>query len=228
MRLLLVLALLTAPTTGQDVASLERAFADLADADPIVRSDARRTLMGLDGEDLGDLRELVRRSRPIAPEQAAALREIVLHVLLAAVPRDAVAEEGGFLGVRMAQTAPRFDEPEAPVEPSAGVAVETRILGFDAYRMLEDGDILRALDGTAPIASPQDLVNALRGRAAGETVVLTVLRGGRVLEVPVRLAARPDQARFDGWQQARLTEARARWTRDFEPLVAPGFVRDAP
>jgi serine protease DegQ len=52
------------------------------------------------------------------------------------------------------------------------------------------GDILLALDGEA-VDSPEDLLNLLLVRPAGQSVALRVLRGGAISEITVTLGERP-------------------------------------
>ncbi len=52
------------------------------------------------------------------------------------------------------------------------------------------GDLLVAFDGT-PVEEPETLLTLLTGDRIGQTVPLTVLRGGRAIEVPVTVGERP-------------------------------------
>jgi putative serine protease PepD len=55
---------------------------------------------------------------------------------------------------------------------------------------IKPGDIVIAIDGR-PVTSPVELVVAVRAKAVGETVRLTVRRGGKTLTLAVTLAAAP-------------------------------------
>ena len=82
----------TAPTTTPTTAPappVGRWFDQLADPDPAVRDAAHESLMGLPAERLPDLLAVVRAAAPVRPDQAAALREIVCQVVLAAETYDA-------------------------------------------------------------------------------------------------------------------------------------------
>src|SRR4051812_46373868 len=77
------------PTTqpaqpAQSIAQIEKWFDNLASSEPQVRDDARTKLLGLGKIDLDTLREVVRRSVPLAPSQSGVLHDIVVHVYLAA------------------------------------------------------------------------------------------------------------------------------------------------
>ena len=56
---------------------------------------------------------------------------------------------------------------------------------------LKSGDAIIAVNGT-PISSAESLVGQIRERTVGEKVTLTVIRGGKRMDVPVTLATRPD------------------------------------
>jgi S1-C subfamily serine protease len=55
------------------------------------------------------------------------------------------------------------------------------------------GDVIVAVDGH-PVDSPDDLLDLLRGHAAGERLTLQARRGGKALDVPVVAAERPAQS----------------------------------
>lgn len=68
-----------------------------------------------------------------------------------------------------------------------GAAVVAVVPGFPAEGALEVGDVIVAVDG-APVRFSDELVDAVRSRSPGTTVVLTVQRAEETLEVPVTLA----------------------------------------
>ena len=53
---------------------------------------------------------------------------------------------------------------------------------------LLEGDLITAVDG-APIADATQLIVTIRSQAPGDTVTLTVERGGSTTDVPVTLQA---------------------------------------
>ncbi|MFZ0161738.1 MAG: trypsin-like peptidase domain-containing protein, partial [Kineosporiaceae bacterium] len=79
-----------------------------------------------------------------------------------------------------------------------GVKVSGQVIGGQAVTPggpadkagIKPGDIVIAIDGR-PVTSPVELVVAVRAKAVGETVQLTVRRGGRTLTLAVTLAAAP-------------------------------------
>jgi 2-alkenal reductase len=54
------------------------------------------------------------------------------------------------------------------------------------------GDVIVAVDGR-PLTRPDDLANIVATHRPGETVTLQIVRGGKHVTVPVKLAARPKQ-----------------------------------
>ena len=55
---------------------------------------------------------------------------------------------------------------------------------------IKPGDVIVALDGR-PMTSALELIVAVRSKAVGESVTLTVRRDGKDIEIPVTLAAAP-------------------------------------
>src|SRR5439155_13577264 len=98
-------------------------FADLDDSDATVRELARMKLMGMQRRDLPAFQKLVQDSRPLAPAQAAVLRQLVIHVYLAGEEYDTTGTQG-FLGVRMQPTNVRL--PAAEGSDPAGQAAARR------------------------------------------------------------------------------------------------------
>jgi hypothetical protein len=214
----------TAPSTPQAVeraASIHRAFRDLADPQPSVRDDARSWLLTLDRDDLPLLREVVKRARSIQRSQIAALREIVSHVYLRGDLYEPDPSRVGFMGVMFGSPL-EVNEPE-----SGGVEVRRRMCGFCAFRYLEDGDIIRAVVGppTLTVHMPDDIIAAVKTCHAGDIVVLEVLRGGRILRIPILLDVRPklvalaNEAATSEFLGRRQAEADNYWDETFEPLI---------
>ncbi len=205
---------------------LAGAYARLADADPAVRQAAQQQLMRLTLTDLPTLREVAARHQP-TPAQVPALRQVVTGVVLASKPYD--ADQGrGFLGVSL-----------GVVTLEQGrqlVVVESRLPGFVGYRQLRDGDIFIAVTAVQRIAidSVTRLQQAILGQPAGTHLVVSVLRGGRLVDVPLTLDAvpqspqeaapnlAPDPAQFQAMQAGRLKEAQQYWDEHFAPLCGGG------
>src|SRR5689334_16996892 len=90
--LLVILALAPAPALAQapatqpttqptaETAAIRKWLADLASPDSSVRGGARAKMMTLTRDDLPTLQKLVEDSRPLAPSQAIAIRQIVQEV----------------------------------------------------------------------------------------------------------------------------------------------------
>jgi putative serine protease PepD len=70
------------------------------------------------------------------------------------------------------------------LDSSGGAEVDS--VRAAAHTGLRPRDLVTAVDGT-PVTSGDDLVSLIRGRAPGQTVVLTVQRRGAALELPVLL-----------------------------------------
>jgi S1-C subfamily serine protease len=75
----------------------------------------------------------------------------------------------------------------------AGLRAGTRRATFQELPWRLGGDIVTKVDGR-PIRQNDDLSQELDGRAPGDRTVLTIVRDGRVREVPVRLGTRPTQS----------------------------------
>jgi membrane-associated protease RseP (regulator of RpoE activity) len=56
---------------------------------------------------------------------------------------------------------------------------------------LQRGDVIKAVDGTT-VATPNDFRDAIQGKAAGDTVKLSIDRNGQTQDVTATLAARPE------------------------------------
>src|SRR6266849_6648127 len=73
---------------------------------------------------------------------------------------------------------------------AAGVRGGDRIVRAGMQRITVGGDLIVAVDGQK-VASPFDLNILLNRKRPGDTVTLTVFRGGKKVEVPVKLGERP-------------------------------------
>jgi hypothetical protein len=191
-------------------------FADLGSADGEVRDQAMVNLMGLRADDLPALRKLVEESRPLAPQQLVALKQIVIHDFLAGEPYD-VKEGEGFLGIHLPGIA---EEAEA--------VVVNRLPGFVGERMLRDGDVILGVveRPEKPIHSGSELTASLSQFSAGQTIHLQILRQGQVVRVPVQLDPKPLDAssqefrdRMDDFLFRRLQRAQEYWDKHFADLV---------
>lgn len=209
----------TAPT-------LKHTLRDLDSTDPVVRDRARRALLALERKDLAELRAAVRESLPLAPEQVAVLQQVVVHVALVGLEYEGMPS--GFLGIRL----PHWQraEDDALADVGRGVVVLSRLPGFCAYRVLQDGDVILSatIAGTVvPLNSADELMASVGKLKAGETVTFEVARNGGTREVTIRLDARPaaadpargDPGALDAFLGGRFEEAAKCWERDFLPLL---------
>jgi hypothetical protein len=247
-------------------AEVSRAFAELAHRDPAVREAAlarllrlphvtlpdeigfapaeavRRELAGLPHSTLPILEAVVRQNLPLAPAQAAVLKEIVTQVFLSGEPYAASGRDG-FLGVRLGVvtvTSSGGDElpkdpkdinpfdPAQALPPTTGVVIFERMPGFCGAQAFQEGDVVLGIAERThrPIRTPQEMKDSVQNFGAGQTVHFEVLRRGQIILVAVRLDPRPDAADvFNGPVPMQpLLEERARraaeyWDRTFAPLL---------
>jgi hypothetical protein len=224
-------------------AQVARWFDDLAASDPQVRETARVALMGLSCDELGILRLLVEKNRPVTPSQSAVLCDIVMHVYLAGGDEDRYANIG-FLGVMldnlpMPVTVNAVDDVANSSDPSqvvTGVLIQETVPGFCGFRFLHSGDVVlgvymrqKVADGPeAEQLQPTPIDTILRPliqrTPPGEPLTLQVLRQGRVMKVSFPLDAAPRVAglgrdEVTAYKNARLDAARRYWEFAFEPLL---------
>ena len=228
--------------------TIARAFDRLADPDPDVRAAARDQLMGLSRPGLAKLLDVVRAARPVRPAQAAVLYDIVRHVFLATdpdglgapdpvdpPPADGEVAPGLYHPVRGYKMGIRWPTNQ-PDDGRLGTPVIERWPGFPAYRLLHDGDLILAIS-VRPDLPPDQLPNRLTPtfhdvqRAMADAlgirdIVLTVLRDGRPVHIPMRLVAQPIELIGDVSgvaAEAYLRECRDRadayWQSTFAPAL---------
>ena len=217
-----------AATTAPASRSLDALIEQLADADPAVRATARAALMDLRPSDLPAVHEAAARAKPLLPSQAVDLRAVVTHLHMCGQTYE-VADGQGFLGVSMP---PQPDIAVTPLDgpPRVGVAIVGRFPGFDAFRLLEDSDVIVGIDGVADRDDwgAQRFVETVQRIPPGAVVPLRVVRGGRVTTVRVRVSPRPllanpaDRGAFDEMRRQWEDEAEAYWRQHFAPLVVGG------
>jgi hypothetical protein len=203
-------------------------FAELADPDADIRAAAFTRLLGLSRADLEGLREVVEQSRPIAPAQAAALHDIVIHVYLSGEEYEIGAAQG-FLGVKsLHQGLEALRLGEVPPGDDGGVAIGERLPGFCGFQSLRDGDMILGVVAPRPMQMTSwfEFQRYVLQSQPGQTITFQVLRQGRITEVPIKLSARPAAAadNFDlgAWQELladRHNRAEALWTGVFKPLL---------
>ncbi len=211
-------------------------FARLADPDPRVREQAREDLMGISGDDLPKLRQLVIENLPISPNQASALRDVVLQAYLASekysIPSggetDSTGTEGPFfLGMLWG--------PDTATDLRLGVTVDERLPGFPSYRYLRKGDMILGIfmDPTAPLLQLPNMethdVASLKGAISAaprnQNIQLQVLRNGELILVSLKMAPRPSDAdqnavgALKAFTSSRAERADMYWHENFAPLL---------
>jgi S1-C subfamily serine protease len=115
------------------------------------------------------------------------------------------ADEHGYLGISGATITPELAQAfnleveegvlvqqveEGGPAAAAGIQGATTAAEVEGTQFGLGGDIITAIDGE-PIASTEDLIKVISDKHAGETVEVTVLRGGQTASVSVTLAERP-------------------------------------
>ena len=215
----------TAPTTRpvDRLGTIKAMLAQLSADSSATREAALVALMGLKRQELPLLREAVQQSLPLHPDQISVLRDIVMQVYLAGDLYAAEPDGRGFLGVHLPYTG--YPEERSLLSMERGVAVVSRVPGFCSYRMLQDGDVLLAMQtpgGKIEFTSNEQLIDAVTSARAGDTVTFEVLRQGRVLNIPITLDKKPLNLanQLEEFSGRRADEAEEFWKRDFAPLLA--------
>lgn len=195
-------------------------LAALDSVEPEIRLGARDRLMAGDPARLGDLLESA-RSMSLSDQQRASLAEIVVHLHVAGLNRRE--------GVDVAQLGIRSQPPRFEIEPDLpeGARVGSRLVGYDAQRILQDGD--RIVHVAEPSGATQweitqfeDLRQVTRSLEPGATIRVTVIRNGRRIEVDLRLAklapGMDDTSRLEAYDRWLIT-ARRFWNEQVEPTL---------
>ena len=219
--MLFLSAVLASATLAQTTApaDLTAAISRLDDRDPEVREAARMSLMSLTRDDLPRLREAVAGAAPRVTVRDA-LRDVVMHVYLTGKHNFAGAATA-YLGIASIPA------------PSESPTVRSRMIGYDAYRALRDGDVIVALrpppgrrrgeaeNAFLPIRSIEYLQEILATVRVGEWIGVRVLRDGESVETRVRVGPRSPALMSSKGINPSLDEAREYWTREFAPALAP-------
>jgi len=161
------------------------------------------------------------------PEQRHRLLTSARHHLLRRLHGQDAASHRGSLGIRHklvdAKRLPHLGQP--------AFHVDYTLPGFPAHEVLLRGDLILALDGRRFEQHIEALSNRVISKTPGQTIRLTVLRAGKTIVVPVRLAGREalermyPKARQQGQTatQPVLAEPyRRQWIQLREKLVALG------
>ena len=89
--------------------------------------------------------------------------------------------EGGLLITRVARDSPAEE---------AGLRGPNRVVVVENYRLPIGGDLIVAIDGH-PVTDQQDLRRAISRKRAGDSIVLTIFRGGSTQKITVKLGEAP-------------------------------------
>jgi len=200
--------------------------ADLNDADAARREEAFGRLLGLNRADLPALRQVAGEFQPLSPSQAAALRQVVVHVFLTGETYEA-NRTAGFLGVRLGDVI-EFNtagDDRQSAGPRAGVVIIDRMPGFCGYRALRDGDIIVAIADrpATPILSLETLRVVIQSFAAGQTIRMQVIRHGQMVRTEAVLDGTPlqvNQATLEDILRQRQEKAQEYWNRHFGGLLS--------
>ncbi|KUH33797.1 metalloprotease [Thermococcus celericrescens] len=79
----------------------------------------------------------------------------------------------------------------SPVLQPSGILVSGVLEDGPAHGILQKGDVIVAMDGLQ-IRDMENFINFMNGTKPGQTVTLTVLRGGQELNLPLKLGTHPD------------------------------------
>jgi hypothetical protein len=221
---------------------LRKWIAQLGSDDPQIRRTALSKLMALNKADLPALQAAAISEHSLLPEQIAAIHQAVTQVFLSAQPFEFAADprlDYGFLGIQMMSG--------APSQPPDGVLVWSRIPGFVAYRMLQQGDIIVKIIQKPALPDLEmhrfDQFARIVGLMhAGDVLRLQVLRFGRPIDVSIPLDHRPleltpeqDPAgvKRQQWVNARAQAAEEYWNHEFSaidpaPPLSQGPTSQAP
>jgi S1-C subfamily serine protease len=178
-------------------------------------------IVAIDGQPVRDFEDLVAYLvRETNVGQAVTLtvlrndKEEAIQVELAARPKQEVQRSqpenagtgGAWLGIQGLTLTPEIAQAMDLAADQTGVLVEQVVQGSPAHaagirgsykalvlngqRVLIGGDVITAVDGQA-VAEVRDLAALMQQAEPGQTANLDVLRDGKRIEVPVKLAERP-------------------------------------
>jgi len=212
---------------------LSERLISLNDSDPAIREAARRELLALRLEDLPTLLEAVR----LLPEGfrsssllALTLRDAVVHIHLRDAKARLLASRRAEIGIGRAYLGVTLggDLWKGEYSGRSGAPIRATAPGFVAYEVFEEGDLLigvRTEDGLERLTTVNDLHAVFQRLAPGDHVEFLVVRGGRILRIPVtvdeRLADLPGlDEEWDESEATALREADAFWQERFVPILS--------
>lgn len=120
--------------------------------------------------------------------------------------------------------APQRASEEPGATASGGILIQETLIGLPAYELLETGDMVTALNGQ-PLGDqmdPSQFRTLIAQEKPGTQVTLTVLRGGKTMNVRLLLAGVPEEfgGNASGYMRGRMEELNAYRQR---LMLAPVF-----
>lgn len=133
----------------------------------------------------------------IPPQSGAVALGFAIPAATAVKVADQLREDGtadhAFIGLSLGDITPQIAERLGLPDTRGALALAVPDGGPAAKAGIRPGDVLVKLDGEE-LASPEDLLAALRSRSPGQTVTVEFRRGTSTQEVKVQLVSRASQA----------------------------------
>lgn len=198
-------------------AELTSLIQQLSDPDQTKRKAAFDQLLRSKPGDLQLISSIVRQDPvqdKLNPEQWSSLKMAVDHLYLSANPPESSLDES-FLGVQM-QMNNAFGDPL-----SASIRINSRMPGFPAFTVLDDGDEIIEVEGHPVGLLEGGFGNTVRRWPPGRLLQLTIIRNGQRQAISIRPGPRPlaaDQRGVD-WSAERQTLADEYWQKEFAPAA---------
>lgn len=104
------------------------------------------------------------------------------------------SDEQGYLGVRVTTVTPAIQQQRDLSRADGALVASLDQSGPASQVGIRRGDVIISFDGT-PVATQEDLIDAVARKNSGDSVSLTVDRDGQTLTFQVTLAARPGSIR---------------------------------
>lgn len=202
--------------------SVSNWIAGLESSNPQERDQAFQHLLSLDSSQLPALHDAVKRMETVSLAQSIAMKNVVMHVHVTG-QHHFTGTGRALLGV----TRTNIDFRDS------SCIIAGRRIGFDAYRVLRDGDqitrmakvdpqdgsLAHAIDVTQFSQMQNWMIEFIR---PGDTIEATVIRSGEQLNLRLRVAPDPDRrddqssTNYTRW----LNNALDYWNAQFEPIVS--------
>ena len=217
------------PPTSQPTSQPTK-LAELVDQleshDPQIRDSAREELMLLTRDDLPALLGVARKAGRLSTMQISLLRDIVQHVYLTEI-HQFKGNGIGFIGI------PR------PADFQDAAVIPERIIGYDGYRVLRDGDTIVGMQlqrnanrQMQTVKSFVELQEFMKMTRPGDWLIVRIIRNGQPMEATLHLAGRDEangRPAIAGMtnQNPYLQEAQMYWRDSFQPSLNAATTRPA-